>query len=193
MYLYFSSLLFSCLVMSSCLQPHGLQYVRLSCPSLSPEACSNSCLLSQWCHATILSSVVPFSCCPQSLPASGSFPMSWLFASGGPSIGASASASVLPINTQCWFPLGLTGLISLQSKRLPRVFSNTTVQNHLTRSNFHFVLLLNICFNLSFNLKLFKTIIHFAIIYLSSLCILATRKIFSEFLYIQNCLSIVCT
>ena len=95
-----------------------------------PE-CANSCPLSWWCHLTILSSVTPFSSCPQSFPASGSFPMSWLFASGDQSIGASASASVLPMNIQDWFPLGLTSLISLQSKGLSRVFSSTTVQKHL--------------------------------------------------------------
>ena len=98
------------------LQPHGLQHARLPCPSPSPGACSNSCPLSQWCHPTISSSVVPFSSCLQSFPASGSFPMSWLFASGGQSIGALASASVLPVNIPDWFPLGLTGLISLLSK-----------------------------------------------------------------------------
>ena len=188
-----SSVQFIHSVVCDSLRPHGLQHARLPCPSPTPRACSNLCPLSRWCHPTISSSVVPFSCCPQSFPASGSFPMSQLFASGGPRTGASASASVLPMNIQCWFPLGLAGLISLQSKRLSRVFSKITVQNHLSQYNFHFVLLLNICFNLSFNLKLFKTIIHFAIIYLSSLCILDARKIFSEFLYIQNCLSIVCT
>ena len=100
------------------LQPHGLQHTRLPCPSLSPGACSNSCPLSQWCHPTISSSVVPFSSCLQSSPTSGSFPMSQFFPSGGQSIGASASASVLPMNTQGWFHLGWTGWISLQSKGL---------------------------------------------------------------------------
>ena len=113
--------------MSDSLAPHGLQHGRLPCPSLSPRACSNSCPLSWWCHLTILSSVVPFSSCFQSFPASGCFLMSRLFASGDQSIGASASASVLPMNIQGWFPLGLTGLISLDSKE---VFSNTTVQKH---------------------------------------------------------------
>ena len=94
----------------------------------SPRVCSDTCALSWWCHQTISSSVVPFSSCPPSFPASGSFPVSWLFASGGQSIGASTSASVLPMNIQGWFPLGLTGLISLQSKGLSRIFSNTTVQ-----------------------------------------------------------------
>ena len=98
--------------------------------SLSPQVCSNLCPLSQWCHPTIWSSVTPFSSCPQSLSASGSFPMSGLFAPGGQNIGASASASVLPMNIQDWFPSGLTGLTSLQSKGLSRVFSNTTVQKH---------------------------------------------------------------
>ena len=97
---------------------------------LSPGACSSSCPLSSWCNPTISSSVACFSSCPQSFPTSGSFPMSWLFTSGGQSIGASASASVLPKEIQGWFPLGLTGLISLLSKRLSRVFSSTTVQRH---------------------------------------------------------------
>ena len=104
---------------------------QLPCPSSTPGACSNSCPSSQWCHPTISSSVVPFSSCLQSFPASGSFPVSqkaWFFASGGQTIGASASASVLPMIIQDWFPLGLTDLISLQSKGLSRVFSNTTVQ-----------------------------------------------------------------
>ena len=116
--------------MSSSLQPHGLQHARLACPSLSPRACSNSCPLSQWCHPTTTSSVIPFSSCPQSFPASGSFPVSWLFLSGGQSIGVSTSASVPPMNIQGWFPLRLTGLISLLSKGLSKVFSNTTIQNH---------------------------------------------------------------
>ena len=115
-----------CSVMSDSLQPHGLQHVSFPCPSPSPGACSNSCPLSQWCHPTILSSVVPFSFCLQSFPASGSFLRSQLFTSGSQSIGASALASVLPMNIQDWFPLELTGLISLQSKGLSRVFSNTT-------------------------------------------------------------------
>ena len=119
-------LLFNCSVMSDSLRPHGLQHTRLPCPSPTHGTCSNSCP-SSWCHPTISSSVVPFSC-SQSLSASGSFLMSQLFASGGQSIGA--SASVLPMNMQDWFPLGLTGLISLQSKGLSRVFSNTTVQKH---------------------------------------------------------------
>ena len=101
-----------------------------SCPSPTPRACSNSRPSSQWCHPTISSSVVPFSSCLQSFPASRSFPMSQLFTSGSQRIGVSASAPVLPMNIQDWFPLGLTGLISLQSQGLSRVFSNTTVQKH---------------------------------------------------------------
>ena len=121
---------FSCSVMSDTFRLYGLQRARLPCPSLTPGACSNSCALSWWCHPTISSSVVSFSSCPQSFPISGSFQMSQLFASGGQSIGVSASASVLPMNTQDWFPLGWIGWISLQSKGLSRVFSNTTVQKH---------------------------------------------------------------
>ena len=115
-------------VMSDPLQPHGLHHDRLPCPSPSPGVFSSSGTLSQWCHPTISSSIVHFSCL-QSFPASGSFPKSWLFASAGQSIGASASESVLPVNIQDWFPSGLTGLI-LQSKGLSRVFSNTKVQKH---------------------------------------------------------------
>ena len=116
--------------MSDSFQPHELQQNRLSCPSLSPGVCSNSCPLSQWCHPIILSSAACFSSCLQSFPGSGSFPVSWLFASGGHSIAASVSASVLPMNIQGWFRLGLTLLISLQFKELWRVFSNTTVWKH---------------------------------------------------------------
>ena len=122
-------LLFSRSLVSDPLWPHGLQHARLPCPSPSPGACSNSCPLSRWCHPTILSSVLSFSSCLQSFPASGSFPMSQFFTSCG-QIGISALASVLPLNIQDWFPSGLTGLISLQSKGLLRVFSNTTVQKH---------------------------------------------------------------
>ena len=122
----------SCLVTHSCLtlHPHGLQHARLPCPSLSLGVCSDSCPLSRWCHPTISSSVIPFSSCPQSFPASGSFLMSQFFESGDQSIGASTSASVFPMNIQDWFPLGWTGWISLQSKGLSTVFSNTTVQKH---------------------------------------------------------------
>ena len=109
---------------------HGLQHARHPCPSLFSKVCSNSCPMSRWCHPTISSSVVPFSFCLQSFLASGSFPTCWLFASGGKNIGASAWASVLPMNIQGWFPWGLTGLISLLTKGLSRVFSNTTVQRH---------------------------------------------------------------
>ena len=116
-------------IMSDSLQPHGLQDARLPCPSPIHRACSNSCPSGQWCHATISSSVSPFSCL-QSFPTSGSFLKSQFFISGGQSIGASASASVLPMNIQDWFPLGLTSWISLQSRGLSRVFSNTTVQKH---------------------------------------------------------------
>ena len=124
-----SSFQFSHSVVSNSLQPHKLQHARPPCPSPTPEVHSNSCSLSRWCHPAISSSVVPFSSCPQSLPASGSFPMSQLFAWGGQSAGVSASASVLPMNTQDWSSLGWTGWISLQPKGLSRVFSNTTVQS----------------------------------------------------------------
>ena len=116
-------------VVSDSLWPHGLQHARLPSPLPTQGAYSNSCPSHPWCHLTISSSVVPFSCL-QSFPASGSFLMSQFFAWGGQSIGVSASASVLSMNTQDWFPLGLTGWISLQSKGLSRVFSNTTVQKH---------------------------------------------------------------
>ena len=109
--------------------PKGLQHNRLPCPSLSPRVCSNSYPLNLWCYPTIPSSVTPFSY-PQSFPASGTFPMSWFFASGGQGIGASASASVLPMNIQGWFPLGLTGFIPLLSKGLSKVFPSTTVWKH---------------------------------------------------------------
>ena len=125
-----SSVQFSRSVVSDSLQPHGLQHVRPPCPSPTPRACSNSCPSTWWCHPTISSSVIPFSSYLQSFQASGSFPMSQFFASGGQSSGVSASASVFLMNIQDWFSLGLTGLISLQSKGLPRVFSNTTVQKH---------------------------------------------------------------
>ena len=133
---------FSHSVVSDSLQPHGLQHARLPCPSPTPRACSNSGPSSPWCHPTISSSVIPFSSHLQSFPASGSFQMSQLFSSGGQHIGA--SVSVLPMNIQDWFPLGWTGWISLQSKGLSKVFSNTTVQKHQffssqlsSQSNFH--------------------------------------------------------
>ena len=112
--------------------PQGLQHTRLPCPSPTSGAYSNSCPSSWWCHPTISSSGIPFSSCLQSCPSSGSFPMSHFFTSGGQSIGVSASASILPMNIQDWFPLGWTGWISMQSKGLTRVFSNTTVQKHQT-------------------------------------------------------------
>ena len=121
---------FSHSTMSDSLWPHEPQHTRPPCPSLTPRVHPNLCPLSWWCHPTISSSVVPFSSCPQSFPASGSFPMNQLFASGGQSIRVSASTSVLPMNTQDWSPWGWTGWISLQSKGLSRVFSNTTVQKH---------------------------------------------------------------
>ena len=124
------SVQFSHSVVSEYLQPHGLQHTSPPSPSPTPRVYSNSCPSSRWCHPAISSSVIPFSSCPQSLPASGSFPMSQLFASCGQSTGVSASASVLPMNTQDWSPSGWTGWSSLQSKGLSRVFSNTTVQKH---------------------------------------------------------------
>ena len=121
---------FSHSVVSDSLWPHGPQQARFPRPSPTPRACSKSCPSSQWCYPTISSSAIPFSSWLQSFPASGSFQMSQLFALGGQNIEGSASASVLPMNIQDWFPLGLTGWISLQSKGLSRVFSNTTVQKH---------------------------------------------------------------
>ena len=126
----FSSVQFSCSVVSNSLWPHGLQHTRPPCPSPTPRVYSNSCPLRWWCHPTISCSVVPFSSCPQYFPASGSFWMTQFFTSDGQSIRVSASASVLPMNIQDWFPLGWTGWISFQPKGLSRVFSNTTVQKH---------------------------------------------------------------
>ena len=117
-------------LVSECLRPHALQHTRLPCPSLSLGACSNSYQLSQWCHPTIPSSVTIFSSCLRSFPASESFPMSWFFESGGQNIGASALASVLLVNIQGWFSLGLISLISLLSKGLLNIFSNTTIRKH---------------------------------------------------------------
>ena len=138
------SVQFSHSVVSDSLRLHELQHVRPLCPSPTPGVHPNPCPSGWWCHPTISSSVIPFSSCPQSLPASESFPMSQLFAWGGQSIRVSASTSVLPMNTQDWFPLGLTGWIALQSKGLSRVFSNTTVQKQQffgtqlsSQSNFH--------------------------------------------------------
>ena len=126
----FSSIQFSRSGVSDSLWSHGLQHARLPCPLPTPGACSNSCPSNQWCRPTISSSVIPFSSCLQSFPASGSFPVSQFFTLGGQSNGVSASTSVLSMNIQDWFPLGQTGLISLHSKGLSRVFSNTTVQKH---------------------------------------------------------------
>ena len=130
LFIYISSVQFSRSVVSDSLRPHESQHARPPCPSPTPGAYSNSCPSSWWCHPAISFSVILFSSCPQSFPASGSFQMSELFAWGGQSIGVSASASVLPMNTQGWSPVGWTGWISLQSKGLSRVFSNTTVQKH---------------------------------------------------------------
>ena len=126
----FSSVQFCHSVMSNSLWPHESQLARPPCPSPAPRVHSNLCPSSQWCHPAIWFSVVPFSSCPQSLPASESFPMSQLFAWGGQSIGVSALASVFPMNTQDWSPLERTGWISLQSKGLSRVFFKTTIQEH---------------------------------------------------------------
>ena len=126
----FSSVQFSHSVMSDSLWPHKVQHARPPCPSPTPRVHLNSRPSSRWCHPAISSSVVPFFSCPQSLPASESFPMSQLFAWGGQSTGVSALASALPVNTQDWSPLGQTGWISIQSKGLSRVLSNTTVQKH---------------------------------------------------------------
>ena len=124
------SVQFSLSVMSDSLWPHEPQHASPACPSPTPRVYPNSCPLSWWCHLTISSSVVPFSSCLQSFPASGPFQMSQIFTSGGQNIGVSVSTSVLPMNTLDWLPLGLTGWISLQSKGFSRVFSNTTVQKH---------------------------------------------------------------
>ena len=124
------SVQFSHSAVSDSLRPHESQHARPPCPSPTPGVYSNSCPSGQWCHTAILSSVVPFFSCLQSVPASWSFPMSQLFTWGGQSTGVPASASVLPVNTQDWSPLGWTGWISLPSKGLSRVFSNTTVQKH---------------------------------------------------------------
>ena len=129
-HMWFSSVQFICSVVSDSLRPHELQHAGPPCPSSTPGVHSNSCPLSWWCHRAISSSVVPFSFCPQSLPASGSFPMSQLFSWGVQSTGVSALTSFLPKNTQVWSPLEWNGWISLQSKGLSRVFSNTTVQKH---------------------------------------------------------------
>ena len=153
-----SSVQFNHSVVSDSLQPHEPQHAKPPCPSPTPRAYPNSCPLSRWCHPTISSSVVPFSSCPQSFPASGSFPVNQLFASGGQRIGVSASSPVLPVNTQDWYPLGWTGWISLQSKGLSRVFSNTTVQKHqiLRRSAFFIVQLSHPCMTTGKNIALIR-------------------------------------
>ena len=130
--------------------PRVLQHARLACPPLSPRVGSNLCPFSQRCHPTNSSSVSPFSSCPLSWPASGPFPMNWLFASCGQSIGASASASVLPMNVQSWFPLELSGLISLLSKGLSRVFSSTTIGKHQFLHDLFQTMLPNFCLLFSF-------------------------------------------
>ena len=140
----FISVQFSRSVMPDSLQPHEPQHARPPCQSPAPSVHPNPCPLSWWCHPTILSSVVPFSSCPQSFPASGSFQMSQLFTLGGQSTGVSASTSDLPMNTQDWFPLGWTGWISLQSRGLSRVSSNTTVQKHqFSGTQFFFIVQLS--------------------------------------------------
>ena len=129
--------------MSDPLWPHGLEHTRSPCPSPTLRACSNSCPSSRWCHPTISSSVVPFSSCLQSFPASGSFPMSQFFTPSGQSIGVSASAPVLPMNIQDWSPLGWTGFITVLSKGLSIVFSNTTVQKHVLQFSAFFIIQLS--------------------------------------------------
>ena len=131
-------------LLSHSLRPHGLLHARLPCPSTTPGACSNSCVLSRWCHPTISSSVIPFSSHLQSFPASGSFLMSQVFTSGGQSIGVSASASVLSMNIQDWFPLGWTDWISLQSKGLLRIFPNTTVQKYQFFAAYYSIIAYNV-------------------------------------------------
>ena len=133
--------------MSNSLWPYGLQHTRHSCPSPTPTVYSNSCPLTRWCYPAISSSVIPFAYCLQSFPVSGSFLESQFFSSGSQSIGVSASASVLPMNIQDWFPLGWTGWISLQCKGLSRVFSNTTVQKHQFFGAHIHIWLLHKCFN----------------------------------------------
>ena len=145
----FSSVQFSHSVLSDSVRPHGLQHTRPSCQSPTPRDYTNSCPLSRWCHPTISSSSVPFSSHPHSFPATGSFQMSQLFIWGGQSIAVSASASVLPMNIQDWFPLGWTGWISLQSKGLSRVFSNAKLSTILLLPFVYW------CYNLSFLLYIY--------------------------------------
>ena len=138
-----SSVQFRCSAMSNSLWPNGLQHARHPCPSPTPKACSNSCPSSWWCHPTISSSVIPFSSCLQSFPASGSFPVSQFFTSGGPSIGVSASASVLPMNIQDWSPLGLTGWTFLQSKRLKSLFQHHSSKASILQHSGFFIVQLS--------------------------------------------------
>ena len=142
-FLLFLLLLFSCSLTSNSLQPHQLQHTRLPCPSQSPGGCSDLCSLSWWCHPTISSSVAPFSSCLQSISASGSFPVSRLFASGGQSIGASALTSVLPMNIQGWFSLGLTGLISLQSGNSQQSFQPYSLKASVLQCSAFFIVQLS--------------------------------------------------
>ena len=146
----------SCLVVSDSLQPHGLQHARLPCPSPTSGACSNSCPWSQWCHPTISSFFVPFSSCLQFFPASGSFPMSQFFASGGQSIGASASASILPINVQDRFPLGWTGFISLQSKSSQESSLTPQFKSTMLLFFFYYMLLLQVLLCFTFTCYSYK-------------------------------------
>ena len=149
-----SSVQFSRSVVSNSLWSHEPQHTRPPCPSPTLRVHPNLCPLCWWYHSTISFSVVPFPSCPQSFPVSGSFRMSQLFESGGQIIGASSSVSVLPMNIQDWFPLGLTGLISLQSKRLSRVFSNTTVEKHkLSKTLLFYLTLFNITINITYLIK----------------------------------------
>ena len=144
--------------MSDSLWSHGLQHARRPCPSPTPRACANSCPSSRWCHPTISSSVFAFSSCLQSFPASRSFPMSQFFTSSGQTIGVSTSTSVLSTNIQDWFPLGLTGLITLQSKGLSRVFCNTTVQKSINSSAFSFLYSSTLTYTLDYQKKKTKNI-----------------------------------
>ena len=162
-------------VMSNSLWPYKLQHARPPCPPPTPGVHPNPCPICQWCHPTNSSSVVPFSSCPQAFPASGSFQMSQLFASRGQSIGVSASTSVPPMNTQDWCPLGWTGWISLQSKGLSRVFSNTTVQKH----QFFSAQLVVKCIVFYFNLLSFYISLKFQF----SSCFKKKKKVVHRFYY----------
>ena len=177
------SVQFSHSVVSGSMGPHGLQHIRLLCPSPTPRAYSNSCPSSWWCHPTISSSVVPSSSRLQSFLASGSFPMSQFFASGGQSIGVSASASLLPMNIQNWFPLGWTGWISLLSKGPSRVFSNATIQKHqFNLKNFYYPEVTSmLCRKLAYMLKNEKINQHFPAT--QRLLLTARRKFQIFFLY----------